>query len=178
MKYIFIPPNSLLILLYLLDFIVIIQSLSHVWLFATPWSVARQASLSFTVSHSLLKLISIESMIPSNHVILCHPLLLLPSVFPRIREKERYIHLLHKWHYYLHSMVAQMVKHLPTMRETWVQDLGSMREDLLEKEMATHSSILAWKIPWMEEPAVLQFMRSQRVRHDWATSLHFTSYKF
>ena len=48
------------------------------------------------------------------------------------------------------SLVAQMVKHLPTMWETWVQSLG--QEDLLEKEMATHSSILAWKIPWMEEP--------------------------
>ena len=49
--------------------------------------------------------------------------------------------------------VAQMVKHLPTMQKTWVQSLG--REDLLEKEMATHSSILAWKIPWTEEPGRL-----------------------
>ena len=59
------------------------------------------------------------------------------------------------------------------MQETWVQSLG--RKDLLEKEMATHSSILAWKIPWMEEPGRLQSMVSQRVRHDWATSLslHF-----
>ena len=51
------------------------------------------------------------------------------------------------------SLVAQTVKRLPTMRETWVQSLG--QEDLLEKEMATHSSILAWKIPWMEEPGRL-----------------------
>ena len=57
-----------------------------------------------------------------------------------------------------------MVKRLPTMRETRVQSLG--REDLLEKEMATHSSILAWKIPWMEEPGRLQSMWSQRVGHD------------
>ena len=62
------------------------------------------------------------------------------------------------------SLVAQRVKCLPTMGETWVQSLG--REDLLEKEMATHSSILAWKIPWMEEPGRLQFMGSQRVGHD------------
>ena len=56
------------------------------------------------------------------------------------------------------------------MRETWVQPLG--REDLLEKEMATHSSILAWKIPWMEEPGrLLQSMGSQRVGHNWANSL-------
>ena len=57
--------------------------------------------------------------------------------------------------------MAQTVKCLPTMLKTWVQTLG--REDLLEKEMATHSSILAWKIPWMEEPGRLQSMGSQRV---------------
>ena len=57
--------------------------------------------------------------------------------------------------------MAQIVKCLPTMQETWVQPLGW--EDLLEKEMATHSSILAWKIPWREEPGGLQSMESQRV---------------
>ena len=61
------------------------------------------------------------------------------------------------------SLVVQMVKRLPTMRETQVQSLG--REYLLEKEMATHSSILAWEIPWMEEPGGLQSMGSQRVGH-------------
>ena len=60
--------------------------------------------------------------------------------------------------------MAQTLKHLPTMRETWVQSLG--QEDPLEKEMATHSSILAWKIPWTEGPDGLQSMGSQRVRHD------------
>ena len=60
------------------------QLLSHVWLFATPWTAARQASLSFTNSQSLLKLMSIESVMPCNHFILCHPLLFLPSVFPSI----------------------------------------------------------------------------------------------
>ena len=62
-----------------------VQSLSHVQLFATPWSVARQASLSITNSRSSPKLMSIESMMPSNHLILCRPLLLLPSIFPSIR---------------------------------------------------------------------------------------------
>ena len=57
-----------------------------------------------------------------------------------------------------------MVKHLSTIREAWVQSLG--QEDLLEKEMATHSSTLAWKIPWMEEPGRLQSMGLQRVEHD------------
>ena len=60
--------------------------------------------------------------------------------------------------------MAQMVKHLPIIRETQVQSLGG--DDLLEKEMETHSSILAWKIPWMEEPDRLQSMGSQRVRYD------------
>ena len=61
------------------------------------------------------------------------------------------------------SLVAQMVKRLPTMQETWVQSLGL--KDFLEKEMATHSSILAWNIPWMEEPGRLQSTGLQRVRH-------------
>ena len=60
--------------------------------------------------------------------------------------------------------MAQTVKRQPTMQETRVQSLG--REDLLGKEMATHSGILAWKIPWMEEPGRLQSMGSQRVGHD------------
>ena len=59
-----------------------VQSLSHVWLFVTPWTVASQASLSITNSQSLLKLMSIKSVISSNSLILCHPLLLLPSIFP------------------------------------------------------------------------------------------------
>ena len=62
------------------------------------------------------------------------------------------------------SLVAQMVKRLSTMRETWVQSLG--REDPLEKEMAIHSSAIAWKIPWTEEPDRLQSTGSQRVGHD------------
>ena len=64
--------------------------------------------------------------------------------------------------------MAQTVKHLPAMWETWIRSLG---QDLLEKEMATHSSTLVWKIPWTEEPGRLQSMGSQRVGHDRATSL-------
>ena len=62
-----------------------VQSFSHVWLFVTPWTAARQASLSITYSQSLLRLMSIESVMPSNHLNLCRPLLLLPSIFPSIR---------------------------------------------------------------------------------------------
>ena len=61
-------------------------------------------------------------------------------------------------------MVAQTVKNLPSVQETWVQSLG--QEDPLEKGMGTHSSVLAWRIPWTEEPGGLQSMGSQRVRHD------------
>ena len=69
----------------------------------------------------------------------------------------------------LASLVASTVKCLLTMQETWVRSQGW--KDPLEKEMATHSRTLAWKIPWTEEPGRLQSMGSQRVRHDWATSL-------
>ena len=62
------------------------------------------------------------------------------------------------------SLVAQMVEHLSAVQETWVRSLGW--EDPLEKEMAAHSIILAWKIPWMEEPGGLQSMGLQRVEHD------------
>ena len=66
-------------------FAAVVQSLSRVWLFVTLWIAAHQTFLSFTISRSLLKLMSIESVMPSNHLIFCHPLLLLPSVFLSIR---------------------------------------------------------------------------------------------
>ena len=71
------------------------------------------------------------------------------------------------------SPVAEMVKHLPTVWETRIQSLG--QEELLEKEMATYSSTLAWKIPWTEEPGRLQSMGSQTVGHDWATSMSMST---
>ena len=72
-----------------------VQSLSRVQLFVTPWTAEHQASLSITNSQSLLRLMSIESVMPSNHLILCHPLLLLPSVFPRFRvfSNESVLHI-------------------------------------------------------------------------------------
>ena len=94
-----------------------------------------------------------------------------------LKEKGRYWKIFHTpflciWtclsYLWWTSLVAQMVKHLPTMRETQVQSLG--QEDPLKKEMATHSSILAWKIPWTEEAGRLQFMGSHRVGHDWSNS--------
>ena len=81
-----------------------------------------------------------------------------------LRELQSPLYFVGTLLYYMTSLVAQTVRRLPTMQETRVQSLG--QEDLLEKEMATHSSILAWKIPWMEEPGRLQSMGSQRVGHD------------
>ena len=84
-------------------------------------------------------------------------------------SRERQEHLL-RWTY---RAMAQRVKHLPAMLETRVQ--SPAWEDPLEKEMATHSSTLAWKIPWTEKPGKLQSMGSQKVGHNWANSLHFLS---
>ena len=91
-------------------------------------------------------------------VVLSHP------VAGILLQQPRNCHALLHWT----SLVAQMVKRLPIVRETWVQSLGW--EDLLEKEMATHSSTLAWKTPWTEGPGRLQSLGLQRVRHDWTTS--------
>ena len=74
-----------------------VQSLSRVWFFATPWTTARQASLSITNCRSLPKPISTELVMPSNHLIFCHPLLLLPSIFPRIRVFSNESALLITW---------------------------------------------------------------------------------
>ena len=76
---------SIIKLIYNFKLLSSVQLLSHVRLFVIPWTAARQASLSITNSQSLLRLMSIESVMPSNHLILCHPLLLSPSVFPSIR---------------------------------------------------------------------------------------------
>ena len=78
-------------------FVVVVQSLSHVHLFATPWTTAHQASLSFTISQSLLKLMSIESVMGSNQLVHCCPLRLLPSIFPSIRVFSNELDLHIRW---------------------------------------------------------------------------------
>ena len=94
-----------------------------------------------------------------------------PSYQPTFKGKRNRPHLLKE----CASLVAQSVKNLPGMQETWVQslDLG----DPLEKELATHSSILAWRIPWTEEPSRLQSMGLQKVGHDWAADSYYFSLK-
>ena len=74
------------------------------------------------------------------------------------------------------TLVAQMVKNLPAMKETWVRSAG--REDPLEEGMATHSSILAWRVPWTEEPGGLQSMESKRAGHDWPSNIPLLPYVF
>ena len=93
--------------------VVVFQLLNHVWLFVTPWTAARQASLSFTISQSSLKLMSIETMMPSNHLILCHSLLLLASIFPSIKVFSNESVLLIKWPKYWPASV------LPISIQDW-----------------------------------------------------------
>ena len=101
---------------------------------------------------------------------MCIAMELFPSYTIKWKVGQNSILHLHKRRNdYRTSLVDQMVKRLPTMQETRVRSPG--QEAPLEKEMATHSSILAWRIPWMEEPGGLQPMGLQRVGHDWATSL-------
>ena len=85
------------------NYIVVVQLLSHVRLFATPWTAACQSSLFFPISQSLLKLMSMESMMPSNHFILCYPLLVLPSIFPIIRVFSSELALCIRWPKYWSS---------------------------------------------------------------------------
>ena len=97
-----------------------VQSLSHVWLFVTPWTAACQTSLFFTISRSLLKLLSIESMMPSNHLILCQPLVFLPSIFPSIRvfSNESALHI--RWpKYWRFSLSFQWIFRLISFRIDW-----------------------------------------------------------
>ena len=106
-----------------------VQSLSHVRLFATPWTAAHQASLSITNSQGLLKLMSIELVMPSNHLILCCPLLLSPSVFPSIRvfSNESALHI--RWPKY------------------WSFSISSSNE---------YSGLISFRIDWFDLLAVLE----------------------
>ena len=92
-----------------------VQSLSRVWLFVTPWITARQPSLSITNSRSSLKLVSIESVMPSSHLILCHPLLLLPSIPPSIRVFSSESTLCMRWSKY----VSALASFLPKNTQDW-----------------------------------------------------------
>ena len=125
-----------------------VQSLSHVWLFATPWTRACQASLSITNSRSLFKLISIESVMPSNHLILCRPLRLLPSIFPSNRVFSNDSVLCIRWpKYWSFSFnISPSSEHsgLTSLRIDWL-DLLSVQRTLrnLLQHHSSKASILA-----------------------------------
>ena len=106
----------------------LVQSLSHVQLFETPWTAAYQASLSITNSWSLLKFISIELVMPSNHLILCRPLLLLPSIFPRIRvfSNELVLHIRWPkyWNFSFSISPSNEYSGLISLRRDWLDPLA------------------------------------------------------
>ena len=159
----FCMPEIRTIWSWLIILFVVLQSLSRVWPFATPWTAVRQAFLSFTICRSLSKLKSTESVMPSNQLVLCHPLVLLPSIFPSVRvfSNELVLHIRRPKYWRFSLSISPSSEY---------SGLTSFRIDS-EKVMAPHSSTLAWKIPWIEEPGRLQYMGSLRVGHDWATSL-------
>ena len=176
--------------------VVVVQSLSCVWLFTTPWTAARQASLSLTISQSLLKLLCVELVMPSKYLVLCHPLLLLPSIFPRVFCNLSGLRI--KWPKYWTSASASV---LPMNIQDWfplglklkLQHFGHWDEELTywkrtwcwEKLRAGGeegnrgwdgwmASLTQWTWVWANsrswwrtgKPGMVQSMESQRVRHD------------
>ena len=124
--------------------IVVVQSLSRVQLFVAPWTATRQASLSFSISWSLLRLMSIESVMPSNHLILCCPLLLLPSIFPSIRvffsESALHIRWPKYWSFSFSISPSSDYSGFISFRMDWV-DLLAVQGTL--KSLLQHHSVKA-----------------------------------
>ena len=118
-----------------------VQSFSHVWLFATPWTTAHQASLSITNAQSLLKFMSIESVMPSNHLIICHPLLL-PSIFPSIRvfSSESVLHIRWPkfWSFRFSISPSNEYSGLISFRKDWLDLLAA--QGTLKSLLQHHSS--------------------------------------
>ena len=128
--------------------VVVAQLLSRVWLFVTPWTAACQASLSFTISRSLLDLMSIKLVMPSNHLILCHPLLLLPSIFPSIRvfPNESALHI--RWpKYWSYTFIIS-----PSNEYSW---------------------LISFRIDWLDLPAVQRTLESLLQHHSSKASAFF-----
>ena len=125
---------------------VVVQPLSCVWLFATPWTTARQASLSFNISQSLLKLMSIELIMPYNHLIFCCPLLLLPSIFPSIRVFSKELALCIRWPKYWSSGISPSSEYsgLISFRIDWFNLLAI--QGTLKSLLQHHSSkaLILW----------------------------------
>ena len=119
---------------------VVVYSLSQVQLFVTPWTAAHQASLSFTISQSLLKFMTIELVMPSNHVILCCPLLLQPSVFPSIRVFSNELAL-------------------------WIRWLNYWTISFRISPSNEYSGMISFRIDWFDLPAVQGTLKSPLQHH-------------
>ena len=133
----------------------VVQSLSCAWLFATPWTGTRQASLFFTISQSLLQLMFIESVVPSNHLIPCCPLLLLPSIFPSIRVfNESALHV--RWLKYWSFSISPSNKYSRqiSFRTDWF-DLLAVQGTL--KSLLQHHSLKA-SILWSSASFMVQLL--------------------
>ena len=139
-----------------LSFLPSVQSLSRVELFATPWTAARQASLSITNSQSLLKLMSIESVMPSNHLILCHPVILLPSIFPSIRvfSNESVLHIRwpEYWNFSFTISPSNEYSGLISFRMDWLDLLAVQRT--LKSLLQHHSSKASIKFSFLHSPTL------------------------
>ena len=137
---------------------VLCLSLCCVWLFVTPWTAICQASLSFTISWSLLKLMSIGSVMPSNHLILCHPLFLLPSIFPSIRifSNESVLHIRwpKNWTFSFNISPSNEYWGLTSFRMDWL-DLLAVQGTL--KNLLQHHSSKA-SILWLSDFFVVQLL--------------------
>ena len=124
----------------------LVQSLSHIWLFATPWIAAHQASLSITNSQSSLKLTSIESVMPSSHLILCCPLLLPPPIPPSIR----------------------VFSNESTLRRRWPKYSSFNFSIISSKE---HPGLISLRMDWLDLPAVQGTRKSLLQHHTWKASI-------
>ena len=118
----------------------VVQSLSHVWLFPIPWTAVQQASLSINNSRSLLKIMSIKSVMPSNHLILCRPLLPLPSIFPSIRvfSNESVLHIRWPKYWSLSISLSNEYSGLISFRMDWLDLLAV--QGTLKSLLQHHSS--------------------------------------
>ena len=120
-------------------YIFVVKLLSTAWLFVTPWTAAHQASLSFTISWSFLKLMSMETMMPSNHLILCCPLLLLPSIFPSIRVFSNESVLCIKWtEYWSFSFSISPSNEYSGLISFWIDWLDLLAVQWTPKSLLQH----------------------------------------
>ena len=158
-----------------------VQSLRHAWLFVTPWTAACQASLSFTNSWSLIKLLSIKLVMPSNHLILCHPLLLLPSIFPSTRvffnESVLCIRWPKYWSFSFSIRASNEYSGLISFRMDWLDllvvqgTLKSLQEDLKWPNLQVLLLTLLMKIRSLSQITLL--IKWIRCNSCWSQSSRF-----